>query len=36
MDDLLARYKDLGPDATEAQIEKTAQDLERRNYMPPP
>nr|WP_319472592.1 hypothetical protein [uncultured Sphaerochaeta sp.] len=35
MDDLQAIYESLGPDASEAQIEKTAQDLERRNYMPP-
>ncbi|MXI85365.1 hypothetical protein [Sphaerochaeta halotolerans] len=35
MDDLLARYTSLAPEASEAQIEKTAQDLERRNYMPP-
>jgi hypothetical protein len=35
MDDLQATYESLGPDASEARIEKTAQDLERRNYMPP-
>ncbi len=35
MDDLQARFEGLPPNATEKQIEKTAQDLERRQYMPP-
>lgn len=34
MNELFEKYNDLDPDSSEAKIEKTAQDLERRNYMP--
>ncbi len=35
MDDLLNRFNSLTKDVKKEQIEKTAQDLKRRNYMPP-
>ncbi|MCY1152904.1 MAG: hypothetical protein PQJ45_12170 [Sphaerochaetaceae bacterium] len=35
MDKLLEKYKNLNPDSSIAKIEKTAQDLKRRQYMPP-
>ena len=34
MNNLFEKYNELGPDSSEAKIEKTAQDLKRRNYMP--
>lgn len=34
MKNLLEKYKNLEDDASQAEIEKTAQDLERRNFMP--
>jgi hypothetical protein len=35
MNDLKEKYDNLAPDSSKAKIEKTAQDLERRQYMPP-